>query len=349
MTTHRATTHRATPHPIRLGIVGAGIFAREAHLPALLSLADEFRIAAVYSRTRAHAQTMAAQVGYSVDVYDSLPALLARPDIAALDIVLPILAVPDAVEQALAAGKHVISEKPVAPDLATGRRLISAYRQHERQVWMIAENMRYHAPFVSAAEMIKRGDIGRPLVCSWALHATMTPQNKYYHTTWRHDDALPGGFLLDGGIHQMAALRMVMGDVAAVGASTAHFRPDLPPPDTLSVSLQFKSGALGTLLLTFAAGSPWPQDLDIVGEGGALRVATDKIEVTRGGKTETISFPPRQDCREDIRSEMAGFAAAIGSEQLHRNPPEECLRDLALLDAILRSAQTGRRCAPENA
>ena len=115
----------------------------------------------------------------------------------------------------------------------------------------------------------------------------------------------------------------------------------------IAARLESQSGALGSLLITYAAGSPWVQTMDIVGEGGALRVARDRIEITRGDKTETLSFPPRLDCRDDVRSELAAFAAAIRGEQPHRNPPEECLRDLALLDAMLRSAQSGQTCTPE--
>ena len=105
--------------PVRLGMIGAGLFARDAHVPALYSLDDDFVIAAVYSRTADSADKLNALLPEPADVYTDLDALLARDDIDAVDVLLPITLQPAIIQKALAAGKHVLSEKPVAPDVAT--------------------------------------------------------------------------------------------------------------------------------------------------------------------------------------------------------------------------------------
>jgi len=273
--------------------------------------------------------------------------MLARPDIEAVDIVLPIMAIPQAVEAALAAGKHVISEKPMAPDVATGRRLLAAYAQQPGQVWVIAENVRYFDANVKAAQMIKDGEIGRPLLCFQSVQIDLSPSNRYYRTAWRRDGTLTGGSVMDAGIHNAALLRFLLGDIVAVSAVAAQMRPDLPPLDTLSAALEFESGALGSFSLTCAAGSPWRRGLHILGDRGSLFVGGQEIELTVGDKTQRLSFGDSRGVRADVRNELAAFAAGIRQGQPQRNTPLECLRDLAVMEAMLCSAQTGQRQAPE--
>src|SRR5215470_566375 len=105
--------------PIRIALLGSGIFAHEAHAPALRQLAEDFEVAAIYSRSSEHAAALAVTFPGPVALYTDLSELLAREDIEAVDSVLPIAAQPAAVEAALRAGKHVISEKPAAPDVAS--------------------------------------------------------------------------------------------------------------------------------------------------------------------------------------------------------------------------------------
>ena len=336
-----------TSAPIKLGIIGAGIFAREAHLPALLALGETFHITAIASRTMQSAQMMAGLAPYPVDAYDNVAAMLARPEIEAVDIVVPILTLPQAIELALAAGKHVISEKPVAPDVVTGRGLLATHARHPQQLWMIAENVRYEATNVQAMQLIQGGEIGRPQVCSIVTHALLAPGTKYFGTLWRRDGSINGGELLDGGIHSIALMRFLLGDVIEASAVVAQLRPDLLPYDTLSASLRFANGAIGSHLMTFGAASPWPRTIQMIGDQGALRIYGQELELRHGEETRRFAFPFEPGVRQDVRSELAAFAAALRQGEPQRNPPIEALRDLALYEAMLRSAETGQRQTPE--
>jgi predicted dehydrogenase len=329
--------------PIRLAIVGAGIFARDAHLPAILSLGDAFEIVAVCTRQPSTAGPLLDLLPRPVEVVADLSAVLAREDVEAVDLVLPIDVMAPAVEQALAAGKHIISEKPMAPDVATGRRLLAQYAATSGQVWMVAENWRCETAFVVAEEIIRRGEIGRLRLCSWSVPVSMTADNKYYRTDWRRSGTWPGGFLLDGGVHYAAVLRLLVGEIASVSAVTAQFRPDLPPADTLSAVIQFENSAVGAYNTTFAAGAPWPSWLHIVGDQGAIQVRDGELIVTSAGTTRQIAVPATQG----VRSEFAAFAAAVRQGRPHVNSPAEGLRDVAVIEAMLRSAATGQRVAPE--
>ena len=328
---------------LRLGIIGAGLFARQVHVPAIQKLADRFEIVAVCSRTPDSTGQLAALVDGPIDQLHDIDALLARPDIDAVDVVLPIGLMPDVVSRALAAGKHVISEKPAAPDVAEGQRLLATYARYPELVWMVAENYRYESAFEKAAEVVGSGALGRVLMADWAIYVNMTPANQYYHTAWRRDGSFPGGFLLDGGVHHVAGMRLVLGEVAAVSAQAVAQRDDLPPADTLTASLRFDSGALASYSITYAGGAPWYGPLQLVGERGAVRLMRDgAVEVTTDGQTETVQVA----AFDGIQREFAAFAAAVLDGAPHRNTPDQAVQDVAVVEALLRSHQTGQRVNP---
>jgi predicted dehydrogenase len=278
-----------------------------------------------------------------VDATTDLGGLLAREDVAAVDIALPIQVMPDAVAQALAAGKHVVSEKPIAPDVMDGRALLDLHRERPEQVWMVAENWRYEAAFARAAELVQAGAIGRPIACQWTILTPMTPQNRYYHTAWRRAGDYPGGFLLDGGVHHVAALRRILGEIRMVSAVATQVSPDLPPLDTLSATLHFASGVLGSYLVSYAADAPWKNYLLVTGEAGSLRVKRGVIELAgKDGEVERIDCP----IYNGVEDELAAFAHAVRTGASHRNTPVEALRDLAVVEAMLLAAEADVGVAP---
>lgn len=324
---------------IRIALVGSGIFARETHVPALLRLGDEFEVAAIYSRKRANAESLAELLPNAATLHTDVDELLADPNLDAVDLVLPIQHQPAVIEKALLAGKHVISEKPIAPDVATARRLIDLYRGgSNRQIWMVAENWRYESAFMRAAALVAEGAVGKPLTCSWSLHLPVNPANKYYHTEWRRSGEFPGGFLMDGGVHHVAVMRLILGEIERVAATVAQVSADLPPADTLAATVHFAGGAVGTYLVTYAASAPWPGAFTVTGDAGSLRVDRGLIELAAGGEVQPIET----NGRDGVQGELSAFAAAVRVNAAHRNTPEEGLRDVAVVEAMLRSAASGQ-------
>lgn len=338
--------------PIRLALLGAGIFARNAHLPSLRALGQTFEIVAIYSPSGRSAQALADDpatgLSSAVAVYTDLSALLARPDVEAVDVVLPIHAVPGGVEAALYAGKHVVSEKPIAPDLATARHLLDLFGRSQGrfpgQQWMVAENWRYEPAFVEASRLIREGAIGRPITFHWAFSLPMTPQSHYYHTPWRRDNSVPGGFVLDAGVHHMAAVRLVLGELVQVQAEARGNRPDLPPVDTVAAVLTLENGLIGTYAVTFApdkhhsGGRAGDTPLTVVGSAGQLRVHRTLLEVEVDGQVQTY---PVQGMR-GVEHELAAFASAIRDGTPHANSPHAAAQDLAVVEAMLHSARAGQ-------
>ncbi|WVZ23942.1 hypothetical protein V8G54_002486 [Vigna mungo] len=98
-------------------------------------------------------------------------------------------------------------------------------------IWSVAENFRFESGLIEGKKLI--AGIGKIITINLIMEASMPTSNPYYSTSWRH--SFPGGYLLDMGVHFVAALRLIVGsEVASVSARTAHVDLNLPPPDTIS-------------------------------------------------------------------------------------------------------------------
>ena len=110
--------------------------------------------------------------------------LLRREDIDAIIICLPILLQPELIKKALSAGKHVLSEKPIAKDVATAEALLAWYNKSApSRIWAVAENLRILEPITYAVSKLK--EIGGELTTfrvDW--FQLMDESNKFYHTEW---------------------------------------------------------------------------------------------------------------------------------------------------------------------
>ncbi len=327
--------------PIRIGLIGAGIYMRDVHAPAYRLLNQHYEVAAVYSRTYEAAARLAATFDNAPDATADLAALLERQDIDAVDIALPIEHMPKVIEAALRAGKHVVSEKPAAPDLVEGRRLASIAAQYPRQTWMVAENWRYEAAFNLARTLIDEKRIGTPVFISWTISIRMDENSPYYATEWRRNPQYQGGYLLDVGVHHVAALRTIAGEIAQVSAHMTQVRPDIPPADSLAAAIVFESGLLASYACTFAANAPLPPCMIMLGTDGAIKVDRSQIEIVRG---QDVERQPLWDTQpRSIVTLLQDFAAVVRGEKQHeRGTPAQALRDIAVMEALFRSAASGR-------
>jgi hypothetical protein len=145
---------------------------------------------AIYSRSQTSAEALAAKSNDEVDVYFDNPAsegrsladLLKRADIAAVVVCVPIVAQPVIIKQALAAGKHVLSEKPIAKDVATALELIDWHKELPKPpIWAVGENLRYVDVVVYGAEQLRQvgGDV---TTFSMKMFSLVDDKDKFYNT-----------------------------------------------------------------------------------------------------------------------------------------------------------------------
>lgn len=344
---HSRISHRTNPAPLRIGLIGAGTFVRDAYIPSLRDLRDQFDLVAIFSRTKATATARADQwyreTSVRPDVCTNVDELLAREDIDAVIVALPISLMPDFVFMALAAGKHVLSEKPIAPNTDAARSLYALYQNYVNQTWMVAENWRYESAFRTAADMVGSGTIGQVNSSQFSLYLPVTPESKYWKTAWRRDWDFPGGWLLDGGVHHVAAMRAVIGEISQVQAFTTLSNSQLAPLDTITATLEFESGALGTYAATYAVGSGWPAYLHVAGDKGSLRIQRGQIDICQDDSARSIACPKF----DGVLRELEAFYEAVQYDRPHLNTAAEGLRDLAAIEAMLESGRFGQAISPD--
>lgn len=272
------------------------------------------------------------------DASASYATLLARDDITALIIALPILAQPAFVKAALDAGKHVLAEKPIAADVAKAQDLI-AHAKGAKGTLAIAENFRFNPAYIYAAEQARA--LGKVTHFSARAMHLMADTNKYYHTSWRKTPEYQGGFLLDGGVHNAALTRLFLSGenrASKVRAMTEQFQPHLPPVDTLSAIVKTASGAVGTY--THSAGttsSAWEWDFAM--EKGAVRLEREKVTVSVSGQEDAVKTFGRTS---GVSEEVAAWSAAMErGEQDPLQSAEEALADLEFLEMMFDSGNKG--------
>lgn len=274
---------------------------------------------------------------YSEDSGDdkSYASLLSDSSIQAVIIALPIPNQPPYIKQALEAGKHVLAEKPIAKDVATAKELLEWYHKNidtSKVTFGIAENFRYMERFRYGAEQVKT--LGRVFGFRHRMHALVQPGGKYYETSWRKTPEYQGGFLLDGGVHFIAGMRLMLGQEAkmkSLAAYTAQLQKHLPPIDTANATVMLANGSSGTFSVSFGttfSGAEWI----VACENGTVEVESKKVIVKKGGQEETKDFP---DDGNGVKQEVKAWAQSIANgKQEELQKPEEALADLEIVSFV---------------
>ncbi|KAK5136989.1 hypothetical protein LTR08_001496 [Meristemomyces frigidus] len=325
-----------------VAIIGSGIFVREEHLPAVFAC-EHLELKAIYSRSLKSAKSVSEDIKdvdtYSDDSEYGFTHVLARSDIHAVIIALPILVQPSFIKQALEAGKHVLAEKPLAKDVATGKELVDWYHANINTASVtfgVAEQFRYFNAFIYGAK--KARELGPVLGFRLKLGANVQPGSKYFETEWRKTPEYQGGFLLDGGVHFIAGMRMLLGSEAKVvrtSAFTSQLQAHLPPVDTVDATFKLANGRTGNFSVSFGTtftGAEW----SVACEKGSVAVSGKTITIKPiGGDEEVVEKP---DELGGVKQEVFAWAKSLVSgKQDPQQRPEEALADLAVLEAMLQS------------
>lgn len=254
-------------------------------------------------------------------------------------VILPIPVQPDIIRRCFAAGKHVLSEKPIAKDVQTARQLIEDYKKNYASkglIFSIAEQFRFMPEFELGRKWVVEekavGDITQLHLRIWRNQA---PGGKYYETAWRKVPEYQGGFLLDGGVHHIAMLRFISGqEVVETHGYACQVAPHLPPLDTVNAGLVLSNGATGTISMSFAS-TRRATDFVIIGTKGNFHLTDGpdgfvlSLELLSGEKrTETIKS-------KGVELEIKAFLEAVSSGKAQpRAGPEEALNDLAIIESL---------------
>lgn len=314
-----------------VGVVGAGGFGQSVLLPALKATGgiDPIAIASAGGTT---ARRIGEQYGFRV-ASARAEDVIADPDVDVVFVLTRHDLHAPFVVQALEAGKHVFTEKPLALSHAELDAIAKA-REGARGDVMVGFNRRF-APLVTALAGHFAGR-SQPLVMSYRVNAGFIPREH-----WVHDPVEGGGRILGEACHFVDLLQHLAGAApvrvsAECIAGGAKFRGD----DNVIATLRFADGSIGTVLYTAAGDDRVAKErLEVYGEGGvAILDDFRTLELSRGGRARS-ERSPGQD--KGFAEEMRRFLAAARAGDPMPIPFEQSLASTRATLAIVESLRTG--------
>jgi predicted dehydrogenase len=312
---------------MRIGILGAGGIS-ETHVRAAQGL-EGVQVVAVHGGNREKTAALARQAGAAP--HDTLEAFLSHPmDIVAIGSPSGLHA-----EQAIAAarrGLHVLVEKPLDITPARIDALVGEAERARVKVGVFFQE-RLVPEIAAIKRAIEEGTIGTPVFIAGRV-PWYRPPEYYSGSRWRGTRALDGGgALMNQGIHTVDLLLWLFGPVAGVLGRTANRLHRIEVEDTAVAALEFENGALGTLEATTAAAPGFPRRLEVTGTN-----ATIVHEDPPRSATVADATPHRRVLEDFIRAIRDGGDPACDAR--------EGRRSVALIDAIYRSARSGKMEKP---
>ncbi|CAL8481384.1 Gfo/Idh/MocA family protein [Caballeronia sp. S22] len=292
---------------IRIAIIGAGL-ASTPHALALKELNDEVEVVSVVGRSPERLKHFASTYGFPVS--ESFDAVLADPRVDAILVLTPPHTHLEFVEQAAAACKHVLLEKPLDISMARAELAVQACRDAGVQLGVVFQN-RFRPAVQRLAALAESGALGRLAYAGVDLR-WWRPQS-YYDEPGRGTYARDGGgVLMTQAIHSLDILMWLAGEASSVvSASATTCLHSMEAEDFASAALTFESGAAGQILATTAAFPGFPERVELIGDNGTA--------VLDGGHLRVFFHDGRFDEFDDPSSSGFGAKPMDFSHTAHRD------------------------------
>jgi predicted dehydrogenase len=332
-----------------IGLIGSGNIT-QTHARAASAIPG-VQISAIYGTNPQTVNDLVTQ--HQATPYQEFAAFLAHKPMDAV-----ILGTPSGLhaQQGIAAaqqGLHVLTEKPIDITTKNADALISAAEKSKVKLAVIFQD-RLKPNIQRLKQWLDRGLLGKPLLVD-ARVKWYRPPDYYSNSRWRGTFALDGGgALINQAIHTVDLLLYLLGDVARVQARTATVLHKIEAEDTAVATLEFASGAVGTLLATTAAYPGYPRRLEITGTEGTVILEHDRITAadlrnpppdfaafTTGDSNQSASSAAVTDI-SGHKAILEDFLQAIANNTEPICNGREGRRSLALVEAIYTSARASR-------
>ncbi|MFQ6094890.1 MAG: Gfo/Idh/MocA family protein [Candidatus Bathyarchaeia archaeon] len=328
---------------LSVGIVGCGR-AGEEHARAYSSISG-VRVLAVADIDEGKARDLARKCGADTS-YRDYNGILEDPRIDAVSICLPHYLHSKVSVEAAEAGKHILCEKPMANNLDEADEMIRAAKKAGVTL-MIAENVRFHPINLKLKELIEQNHIGEVFLArifrDHEMHAYLRKRPWFLSK-----EKAGGGIWMAGGVHDVDALRMLIGEVKTVSLFQAKrvFR-EMEGDDTVAAILRFRSDALGVVTESFSTktfGQPSPHGCPSVinGSSGTITVVSDEIKIygEKVGNTDGC-IRIKVEERDTFIEEIKHFRRCIEKGVEPVTSGEEERRTLAVVCAGYESLDMG--------
>ncbi len=257
---------------LTVALIGCGAIAAK-HLDALVRNEHVDRVFAA-DPDEAARERLYARYGIIKRLSSDWRELVADDEVQVVDILTPHDSHREIAVAALQAGRHVICEKPIARTVAEADEMIAAAQQADRRLFVALSQLNFPA-VRRARELMDEGAIGRPLLAVFTvLDDEVRRMNDPAH--WKCDLVRAGGgALIDVGYHAVYIMQHLLGPAQAVTAVGARLLVEPPNKgeDTACVTLECGSGAVGSIVVTFAdAATRYRAERRVVGTAGSLLI-----------------------------------------------------------------------------
>ncbi len=324
-------------------VVGLGSLAINQILPAF-DKCEQSKVVAFVSGHPDKANKLALRYGvnpkniYNYENYDSIRD---NPEVDIIYIVLPNSMHAEYTIRGLQAGKHVLSEKPMANTPADCQAMIDAGRKANRKL-MVAYRCRYEPFNQEMIRMSRSQELGQLKVFLGDTGFKIGDP-----TQWRLKKAMAGGgSMMDIGIYSLQAARYISGEepieINAMSYSTPGDVRFKEVEETITFQLRFPSGVLANC--TSSYGYSGQARFRVVTTDGwfelepSMWYTGNRMRVYRGNSLAEITIQPK----DHFASEMDHMSQCVMNNSEPLTPGEEGLRDLKLITAIYEAARSGR-------
>lgn len=256
-----------------VGISGAGTIGR-IHADALRSIPSARLVAVAEPRADAAAAFVEE---YGGTHFGSFVDMLSHDGLDVVIIATPSGLHPDQAVLAAEAGKHIITEKPMAISTDGLDRMISSAERAGVHLAVIFQN-RLSTDVLRTKRAVEQGVIGTPVLANGAMYWHRTQDYYEANGGWRGTWSLDGGgALMNQAIHTVDLLQWLMGGVRSVRTHIATLTHRIEAEDTAAVSFTFRNGALGTITATTSASRDWPIRIEIIGTEGRITLENNAV------------------------------------------------------------------------
>jgi UDP-N-acetyl-2-amino-2-deoxyglucuronate dehydrogenase len=328
----------------KIAIAGCGTIGR-MHVRAFKELGAE--VVAVSSRRLEQARAVADAEG--CEAFTDAEALVRRPDVDLVAITTSSGSHARLGLAAIAAGKHLVVEKPMAMTPSEAGQMIAAASARGVMLSVISQR-RFEPVHQAVKRALDGGALGRLLLIEVSCPYYRS-QDYYASADWRGTVADDGGALMNQAIHSVDLMLWLAGPAREVYGRTATQTHRMEAEDLAVGIVSFASGAFGTVMASTSIRPGFLPGLGLFGELGTIRLSG--AEVTHwtvpglaapaaGGPASAAVQGPQLASHEHHREQLADVLSALSTGRLPAVTGEDGRRAVELVDGVYRSAAAGR-------
>jgi predicted dehydrogenase len=321
---------------IEAAIVGLGRWGRNL-VSAVQGTSGKLRFVRAVVRDSDKARAFAEEHG--LELSTELANVLSDPRVPAVVLATPHSLHAEQVVAVANAGKAVFCEKPLALTRADAERAVDACARAGVAL-AVGHDKRFWPSMQALARVVKSGELGEILHVEG--HFSNESTGRYYEG-WRASDVdAPGGGLTAMGTHIFDAFVGVMGPAKRVQAHVVRHPPSPAPVDSVTLFLEFESGASGVMCGVRTTPSYWR--VHVFGKDASVEaVGPTALTLRRtDAQPEHFTFEPVNS----LRAELEAFADAVAGRAPYAITPQQMIDGVALLEAAIRLFESGEAVRP---